>query len=147
MVVVSVVIPFFQRVVFFFPFNLVGEFSPFSHPGLDFATRSLGFFFSHRAPTLVPRREFFFWLLSLGFWFCNFFGNRDEEGKWEGARVCVEGRMGRDAKPTNLLCLCPFLSRKVNQKSRGERWSQSPGKIRSFSPSLSSRLLSNNCYF
>lgn len=50
----------FFRGLVFFPFNLVGEFSPFSHPGLDFATRSLGFFFSHRAPMLVPRREFFF---------------------------------------------------------------------------------------
>lgn len=64
-----------------------------------------------------------------------------------GKSVCVEGWMGREAKPTNLLGLRPFLSRKVNQKSRGERWSQSPGKIRSFAPSLSSRLLSNNCYF
>lgn len=51
---------FFGGRVGFFPFNLVGEFSPFSHPGLDFTTRSLGFFFSHRAPTLVPRREIFF---------------------------------------------------------------------------------------
>lgn len=51
---------FFGRgLFFFFPFDLLGEFPPFSHPGLDFATRSLGFFFSHRTSMLVPRREIF----------------------------------------------------------------------------------------
>lgn len=32
----------------------------------------------------------------------------------------VEGWMVQDTKPTDLLCLCPFLNRKVNQKSSGE---------------------------
>lgn len=145
MVVVSV-IPFFQRVGFF-PFQSRRGVFPLLTPRAGFRHQIPRIFLFPPCTNVGSQEGIFFWLLSLGFWFCNFFGNRDEEGQWEGARVCVEGRMGRDAKPTNLLCLCPFLSRKVNQKSRGERWSQSPGKIRSFSPSLSSRLLSNNCYF
>lgn len=132
---------------FFFPFDLVGEFSPpVSHPGLDFATRSLGFFFSHRPPTLVPRREF--GCCCCVFWFCKFFGNRDEEGRGDGrGQQCVSRGGWGETQSQQICFVCVhFLNRKVNQKSSGEWWSQSPGKIRSFAPSLSSRLLSKNYY-
>lgn len=68
-----------------------------------------------------------------------------KRGHGRGQECVSRGGWGKANK--NPLCLCPFLGRKVNQKSRGERWSQSPAKIRSFAPSLSSRLLWNNCYF
>lgn len=141
MVVVSVVIPFFG--LFFSLRSHRGVF-PLLTPRAGFR-HQIPWIFLFPPYTDVGSQEGIF--LLLGFWFCNFFGNRDEEGGWEGAIVCVEGWMGRDTKPTNLLCLNPFLNRKVNQKSSGEWWSQSPGKIKSFAPSLSSRLLSNNYYF
>lgn len=95
---------FFGGGLGFFPFNLVGELSPFSHPGLDLTTRSLGFFFSHRAPTSVPRREIFFGCRRrrcvFGFVISLVTEMKRRDGK--GARVCrgVDGARGKANKCT-----------------------------------------------
>lgn len=79
---------------FFLPFQSRWGVFPLLTPRAGFRHQIPWIFLFPPWTNVGSQQEIFLLLLSLlRFWFCNFFGNRDEEGGWEGARVCVEGWM------------------------------------------------------